>query len=165
MPDIEERIRQLEERMRQAEDRLAIFQLMAGYGPAVDGNCQRDAANVWTEDGVYELDGKAFEGRANIVAMLESDQTRALINSGSAHVLSLPHIVIKDDTAVATCTSRLYRHAGDDFRVLRATANRWEFVRTPQGWRVKHRVNKTLDGSKESQALFQKSAGSSLVGT
>jgi hypothetical protein len=165
MTDIDERIRLLEERVLHTEDRLAIFQLMAGYGPAVDGNCPGDAANVWTEDGVYELDRNIFEGRANIVAMLRSDQTCELINGGSAHVLSLPHIVIEGDTAVATCTSRLYRYAGDDFRVLRATANRWEFVRTPQGWRVKRRINKTLDGSKESQALFQRSAGSSLIGT
>jgi hypothetical protein len=160
MANVEERIRLLENRLLHVEDRLAIVQLMAGYGPAVDGSCQRDAANVWTEDGVYELDSNSFEGRANIIAMLESDQTRALINGGSAHVLSTPHIVIEGDTAVATCTSRLYRYAGDEFRVLRATANRWEFVRTPQGWRVKRRINKTLNGSEESKRLFQRSAGS-----
>jgi hypothetical protein len=165
MVEIEDRVRLLEERMRHTEDRLAIFQLMAGYGPAVDGNCQRDAASVWTEDGVYELDLKSFEGRDSIVAMLESDQTRQLIDSGSAHVVSLPSLVIDGDTAVATCTSRLYRYAGDDFRVLRATANRWEFIRTPQGWRVKRRINKTLDGSKESQALFRQAASGGLVGT
>ena len=155
----------VEKRLQHAEDRLAIFQLMAGYGPQVDGNCQRDAANVWTEDGVYELDQKRFEGRATIVHMLENDQSRELVDSGSAHVISLPHITVDGDTAVATCTSRLYRYDGGDFRVLRATANRWELVRTPQGWRVKCRVNKTLNGSQESQALFRRAISSSLQGT
>jgi hypothetical protein len=165
MVKIEDHIRLLEQRLRHVEDRLAIFQLLSGYGPAVDGNCQRDAANVWTENGIYELDQNRFEGRANIVAMLESDQARGLVDSGSGHVVSLPHIVIEGDTAVATCTSRLYRYAGDDFRVLRVTANRWELTRTPQGWRVKRRINKTLDGSRESQALFRHAAGSNLVDT
>ena len=41
------------------------------------------------DERTYWFDGKAFEGRNNIVAMLESDQSRALVNGGSAHVISL----------------------------------------------------------------------------
>ena len=165
MDGIEDRILRLEQRLRHAEDKLAIYQLLAGYGPAIDGDCQSDAARAWIEDSVYDMDEKRFEGRANILAMLEGDYARGLIKSGSGHVISMPHIVVDGDTAVATCTSRLYRHAEGNFRVERVTANRWELVRTPQGWRVKRRTNRTLDGSKGSHALFKQAAGNNLVDT
>ena len=38
------------------------------------------------------------------------------------------------------------------FRVHRMTANRWELVRTPQGWKIKRRTLRQLDGSASQQA-------------
>jgi hypothetical protein len=70
-------------------------------------------------------------------------------------VIGLPHIVLDGDTAVATSYSRLYRRDGDNFRVWRVGANRWEFVRTADGWRVKNRVNRVLNGGEEPRALLR----------
>ena len=46
-------------------------------------------------------------------------------------------------------------HGGSKgFRIHRMTANRWELVRTPQGWRIKHRTLRQLDGSEPARGIL-----------
>jgi hypothetical protein len=35
------------------------------------------------------------------------------------------------------------------------TANRWELVRTPQGWKIKRRTIRALDGSQPARDLLR----------
>lgn len=41
------------------------------------------------------------------------------------------------------------------FRIHRMTANRWDLVRTPQGWKIKHRTLRQLDGSEPARAILR----------
>src|SRR5690606_14014889 len=45
--------------------------------------------------------------------------------------------------------------ATDSYRIWRTSANRWEFIRTDQGWRVTHRTNRPLDGGGEARELLR----------
>jgi len=53
------------------------------------------------------------------------------------------------DTAVAVAYFHLHRRSGDEFRVWRVTATRWDLVRDGTTWKVARRVNRLLDGSEE----------------
>jgi hypothetical protein len=154
MQDVEQRLRTLEQRIKLLEDQVAIYQLMASYGPAADSGSTERAIALWTEDGVYDLHSRVMTGRAAIADELEGAWHRGLIAQGSGHIVSLPHVAIDGDRAVATCHSRLYRREGDAYSIISVSANRWEFARRAGGWQVTRRVSRRLDGSEASHALL-----------
>jgi hypothetical protein len=171
MSDMEQRFAALETRLKELEDQIAIYQLMSAYGPLVDSGDAAATSNLWVEDGVYDWGGGstppapdapvkegaagAAYNRAAIADMVRGSYHQDIIEGGAGHVIGLPHIVLKGDTAIATSYSRLYRRDGDNFRVWRVGANRWEFVRTLDGWRVQTRVNRVLTGAEEPRALLR----------
>ena len=153
--DLDNRLHALEARVRLLEDQLAIYQVMAAYGPAADAGATDEAVALWTEDGIFDLHARAMVGHEDIARELEGEWHQGLIGRGSAHIVSMPKVAIAGDTAVATCHSRLYRREGDgDYRVISCSANRWEFARGPHGWRVTRRVSRQLDGSEGSHAVL-----------
>ncbi len=154
MASMEEKFAALEKRMQALEDQAAIYQILACYGPAADSGSSERASHLWTDDGVYDLHTQIMQGRQDIVDELEGEWHQGLIHQGSAHIMSLPYVTINGDVAVATSYSRLYRREDDAFKVLSCSANRWELVRTPGGWRVKRRMTRRLNGSEESHELF-----------
>jgi hypothetical protein len=170
MSDTEARLAALEGRLSELEDQVALYQLMSAYGPLVDSGDAEATAALWVEDGIYDWGGGpkpapgapmkegaagAAYSQAAIADMVRGPYHQEIIHGGSGHVIGLPHIVLDGDTAVATSYSRLYRRDGENFRVWRVGANRWEFVRTPQGWRVKNRVNRVLNGDEEPRRLLR----------
>jgi len=150
------KLKAMEARLRALEDEREITRLMAAYGPAVDSGSVEAAAWLWSEDGVYDAQVDLFEGRAGIRRLVTGPMHQEIIQGGSAHVINLPLIELDGDRAVATCYARLYRWAGDGFKVWRITANRWQFVREADGWHVKHRLNIQLNGTPEARALLAK---------
>lgn len=151
---LDRRIRELAQRAGRLEDLVAIYQLMATYGPAADGGAAAVAAGLWTGEGSYESSGAGvWRGRPAIAAMLEGPGHQGLIAGGCAHVLDLPTVTVDGDRAVARCHFVLYVD-GRDPAAWRVTANRWELVRTADGWAVERRVNQVLDGSPAGPALF-----------
>jgi hypothetical protein len=178
MSDVEKRLAALEARMHELEDQVALYQLMSAYGPLVDSGDAEATAALWVEDGVYDWGGGpppkdgappvkegaagAAYSRAAIADMVRGPFHQEIINGGAGHVIGMPHIVLSGDTAIATSYSRLYRRDGDGFRVWRVGANRWEFVRTPQGWRVKNRTNRVMTGEEEPRALLRGGISGSL---
>ena len=158
MANIDDRLAALERRIRLLEDQVAIYQLMAAYGPAADSGSTERATRLWTEDGVYDLHARVMTGRDEIARELEGGWHQGLIAHGSGHIVSMPHVVTDGDRAVATCHSRLYRREGDAYRVISCSANRWEFARSERGWQVTRRISRRLDGSKDSHALLAQAA-------
>ena len=155
MTSLEDRISALEKRTRLLEDQLAIYQLLAAYGPAVDSLSGDAAAALWVKDGTYEAGTYVFEGREALAGLVDIENHRTWVAQGCAHVVGLPQIAIDGDTAVARGYSRVYLHEGDHWRVHRASANRWELARTPEGWKVTHRVNRLLDGDEAARDLLR----------
>jgi hypothetical protein len=156
MSDLEATVAALEERVRELEDRLAIYNLIATYGPAVDSGSDDVMSAVFREDALYDTDPGPMNGRPAISAMVRGDGHQGLIRNGAAHVMALPVVRVDGDHAVATGYSRLYRADPEGgFEVWRVAANRWELERDGDGWRTVHRVNRLLDGREESRQLLR----------
>lgn len=155
--DTQKRLEALEARVSQLEDQLEIHRLMNSWGPAVDSGNSEAAASIWAEDGVLlsEMEDTRLEGPAAVAAMVSHEGHQALVKAGSAHIQSFPVIEVNGDTAKAVGFSRVYLHTEDGgHEVWRVSANRWDFRRTPAGWRVTRRMNRRIDGGPEARAIL-----------
>lgn len=150
----EARLAALDARVRALEDQVAIYQLIATYGPAVDSLAADTVEAMWTADGVYDPSGSHYVGGASVGGLVAQDLHQSYVTAGCAHVLSLPVVHVDGDTAVAVNHSRVYVRDGGGWTVARVSANRWELVRGPDGWRVARRTGRLLDGDAEARDLL-----------
>ena len=146
----------LEARLRAVEDQLAIYQLVCGYGYAIDGRNKATLGELYAEDGVYAVgDTGTFAGRETIRSIADMQAHVDLVNDGCAHISTLPQVVIEGDRAVATCHTMVVSHDRVGFGVWRLSASRLQLSRKPEGgWRIDHRQNYLLDGEPEGPALL-----------
>jgi hypothetical protein len=156
MTDLEATVAALQQRVQRLDDQAAIYQLIANYGPAADSGWSEMAAALWTDDGIYDAQVGAWQGREAIAGMISGPTHQGYIHEGCAHVLTMPYITVDGDAAVATCYGQLFRNDGENFRIWRVTATRWELVREADGWHIANRVNKLLDGDAEARALLRR---------
>jgi hypothetical protein len=159
----------VDERLRQIEDRLEIYNLIASHPPSADTGAADYPASVWTEDGVFDR-GAAFPqpiGRAAIAGGSSNSEHRRAIEQGIAHFAGLPYVRIAGDTAFAISYLQILvpDHVGPlfdvpnhgasrGFHVHRVSANRWEFVRTEGGWKIKRRTLRPLDGTQPARDIL-----------
>lgn len=144
-----------EARLDALADAEDIRNLIARYGPLADAGDAAGVAGLWTEEGEYDVGGFGIaRGREQIAALIDAPFHRALMAQGCAHVMSPPAIALDGDRATAINHSLVFRGEGEGYTVWRAAANRWELVRTADGWRVSRRVNRPLDGSDAAGALL-----------
>lgn len=162
MPDIEHRLRAI-------EDRLEILNLIASHPPSADTGADYFAHAAYTPDGVIDLGGgKSADGNQAVGAMMTTPGHRAAIAGGLAHFCGLPVIELDGDRAtVISYLQILTPHptaephevpnhgAGKGFRIHRVGANRWDLVRTPEGWRIKRRTLRALDGSEPAREILR----------
>ena len=145
-----------DDRIRTLEDTDAIRNLIASYGPLADIGDAEGVAALWTENGSYSVgDFGEAKGREQIGALILSDTHQQLLTAGCGHILTTPHITLDGDSAVAINHSVVLRNAGDCHTAWRVSANRWELVRTDDGWRVQHRLNRPLNGNGAARALLE----------
>jgi hypothetical protein len=159
--DLQKRLRALESRVTVLEDQLALSQLVATYGPAVDSGSADAAARLWREDGVFDV-VPYFElvGPEGIAGMVNGEGHQSLIRHGCGHVLTAPKIVVDGDDA------RGWNYAfnirwdpeADRFWIARLSANEWTFHREASGWRVVRRTNINLDGAEQPRSLLRSAA-------
>ncbi|MEV0354836.1 nuclear transport factor 2 family protein [Nocardia sp. NPDC050697] len=103
-------------------------------------------AALWVEDGVYDVDSGYLAGHGELAAMVGSDQHQAFIARGCGHFLTPAHITVEHDHAIAAGHSLLVLRERDAFLIHRVTAHHWPLTRTPDGWRVRRRTSRILDG-------------------
>ena len=157
-PDLTEQINALAVRVQQLEDHAAIVRLISAYGPAADRSDGAAIRQLFSEDGTYELEGWSFDHQS-MEQTVQTDLHARYVLAGSAHVMSLPHIRLMGDRAVAINYSQVFVSEGDHWLVDRCAANRWELVRTTDGWRISRRVNRLLNGSDASVQLLADGEG------
>ena len=160
----------LEQRIRTIEDRLEIYDLIASHPPSADTAGKDHIAASWVEDGVFDRGENLTSprGRDTIANHVLSPDHLAAIERGLAHFTGLPHVAINGDTAIVTSYLQILvpQTQGDPvdvpnhgsskgFRVHRMTANRWELIRTPQGWKIRHRTLRQLDGSEPARRILR----------
>lgn len=160
--------RSIEERLRIVEDRLEIYNLIASHPPSADTGGSDHISASWVDDGVFDRGEDATRGRSAIAEQVLSPAHQAAIAGGIAHFTGLPHVAISGDTAIVTSYLQVIvpQTQGDPvavpnhgsskgFRIHRVTANRWELLRTPQGWKIKQRTLRQLDGSEPARDILR----------
>jgi hypothetical protein len=168
--------RSLEDRIRAIEDRLEIYNLIASHPPSADTGGNDHIGASWVEDGLFDRGENLSSprGRDAIAKQVLSAEHQAAIAGGLAHFTGLPHVVIDGDAAIVTSYLQILvpQTQGDPvevpnhgsskgFRVHRMTANRWELVRTPQGWKIKQRTLRQLDGSEGGRKILRQAIAKS----
>lgn len=145
----------LEQRLDEVEDYIEIMQLLCAYGPAADATHWELIKEIWAEDSVYEIGGLGvYEGHAGLEKAFYGEFHQGLMQSGSGHVSSMPHVVIDGDRASATHHGTLYKQIDGNFPVIRLIASRWELERREKGWVVIRRTNELLKENPRAQALL-----------
>ncbi len=155
MADINARLDALEARVREHDDFIAICQVVSAYGPCVDSLAADGAADLWTATGTYDTI-RVATGHAAIAGLFKGPPHTDIVAKGSAHVMALPHVDIDGDTAVATGYSTVFVHENGEYKPWRVSANRWELVRTPRGWKVQNRLNRTLNGDQGAREILRR---------
>jgi hypothetical protein len=158
---IEDRLAALEARLKAAEDHLAILNLLNSYGPLVDSCTAKEAGELWVEGGGYNFglnDGatKRLVAPDEVAGMYSWPGHVDLTRTGCAHLTATPKITIDGDRAQAVGYSFVVLREGERWFAWRAAINHWTLRRTPQGWRIQERTNRTLDGSDESHETMRK---------
>lgn len=159
--------RSIEERLLAVEDRLEILNLVGGHPPGADSASGEYAVSYWLEDGVFDRgDLRGSQGHAAMIANLQAPGFQGAIRQGITHFTGLPYIEIDGDTAVVTSYLQILAPDPDGkpfelsahgtstgFRVHRLTANRWELVRTQEGWKIKRRSLRSMDTPEAREML------------
>ena len=112
---------------------------------------------IVSEYGTFDAVGAiTMRGHDEIAGMVNGAGHQGLITNGCGHVLTVPHVVIHGDEAEGRSYALNIRWDADQqrFWVARVSANTWKWRRTPDGWRVRERVNANLDGTPEHRAML-----------
>lgn len=159
----------LEQRVRLIEDRLEIYNLIASHPPSADTGAGDYTASVWTEDGVFDR-GAEFPrptGRTAIAGGSSNPEHHRAIEQGIAHFAGLPYVRIMGNSAFAISYLQILvpdrvgpefevpNHGSSrGFHVHRVSANRGEFVRTDEGWKINRRTLRALDGTPPAREIL-----------
>jgi hypothetical protein len=160
----------IEDRLRAVEDRLEIYDLIASHPPSADTGAAHFTRSVFTDDGVIDLGGgKCATGKEAIAQLAQTPGHKAAIAAGLAHFAGLPRIEIEGDTAIVTSYLQILTpHPTAEpvevpnhgttagFRIHRVAANRWELMRSSEGWKIKRRTLRPLDGSEPARDILRK---------
>ena len=159
----------IEDRLRAVEDKLEILNLIASHPPAADTGADYYTKWSFTEDGVIDLGGgKGATGNEKIAAGQQSPGHIAAIAGGLAHFAGLPRIELNGDEAVATSYLQILtphptaephevpnHGVSKGYRIHRVGVNRWELVRTRDGWKIKKRSMRSLDGTEPAREILR----------
>ena len=74
---LEEAVEALTQKVSALEDEVAIYRVLAFYGPAVDSGSPTEVAALWTEDGVYDAGLGSWTGVTRSPAWWPGPATRA----------------------------------------------------------------------------------------
>lgn len=155
--EVEQRLAALETRVQAAEDQLEIIRLLNSYGPAVDSGSSQPAASLWIDEGAYDVGG-GFRavGHEDLLKIWENDGHMGLVNQGVSHLIATPRITVQGDTAEAVAYSYVVLRREEDWHVWRAAINHWTLVRTGDGWKIRERFNRLLNGAPESHEVMRR---------
>jgi hypothetical protein len=160
----------LEARLRTVEDRLEIYNLIAGHPPSADTGADYYAEAVYMEDGVFDRGANLSGAKGNkaIAAILVSEGHQAAIAGGLAHFTGLPYVELDGDHAVVTSYLQILtpkktgepvavpnHGASRGYHIHRLVTSRWELARTTEGWKIRHRTIRPVDGSEPSRDILR----------
>ncbi|MGA2941963.1 MAG: nuclear transport factor 2 family protein [Xanthobacteraceae bacterium] len=169
-PNMDQKNSTLERRVRAIEDRFEIYNLIASHPPSADTGADYYAEATYAEEGEFDrgpgLPGA--KGNKALGAMLKSEAHQAAIAGGIAHFTGLPYVALDGDRAVVTSYLQILtpRKSGEavevpnhgssrGYHIHRVVTNRWELIRTAEGWKIKRRSLRLVDGSEPSREILR----------
>jgi hypothetical protein len=170
MPANRQTGRSVEDRLREVEDRLEIYNLIAAHPPSVDGRAMGYTASVWTEDGEFDRGAglTSYRGRDQIAGGGARPAMEEAQAGGLCHFAGLPHVAIDGDTAVVISYLQILvmqtqgepvavpnHGTSKGYRVHRVVANRWELVRGDDGWKIRRRMLRLIDGTEPPREILR----------
>lgn len=169
MADDTPEIRSLQQRLRAIEDHLQIYNLIASHPPSADTAAKSYIHDIFLENAVLDLGGsKTATGNVTISEMSQRQAHQDAIRGGLAHFTGLPHVQLDGDRAVVTSYLQILtpyssaeevevpaHGASKGYRIHRVGANRWNLVRTEQGWKIERRTFRSLDGTQPALDILR----------
>jgi hypothetical protein len=154
-------------RLQAIEDRLAIIDLLAGSALSSDVASAEFWQSMFTTDAEMDRgDGLVDRGLEQLLAIVGSPGQASASDHGMAHLAALPHIVIDGDTAFATGYLLIVipgpptdgvelpgKGRSVDLALYHLTVNRWDLIRTGDGWKVTRRTIRPL-GREEARTMI-----------
>ena len=127
--------------MLSPEDYLEIQQLYSYYARDVDSGTMRDASWMYTEDGVWDVEGQRFAGTEALKKFYVSTppgMTRNGVRHFSTNLVLVPTAEGARGSAYMMALERKSRETP----VTITTWGKYEdrLVKTPRGWRFKERI-------------------------
>jgi SnoaL-like domain len=145
---------QLLARITLAEDKLEILTLLSGSAFSSDVASELYWKKMFTPDAVFDRgQERQNKGIAEILKIVNAPDQHEAIKNGMTHLAMLPHITLKGDSAIATgyllivmpdtAASHVNlpgKGVSPGFSIYQLTVNRWQFLRTTEGWKVTQRT-------------------------
>ena len=146
------------ERLRVLEDREAIRDVLTRYAFTADSRQMDAFLALWTEDAVFEANGKDWHGRDGVLAVMNQPATASLLLPHAVqHLFVNPSICVTGDAASVVVYSLLVTEQDGERAIHSAGFNRFELRRVGPDWQIARRLRRGL-GSDNASGLL--SAGS-----
>jgi len=152
MTDVERQLDALTRRVEALEEELAIHRLIVRYGLAVDIGDAKHGAEVFAEDGIYDVDIGVMRGRGAVRDMITGARHQEMVGH-CAHQIGPAVVEVGGDRAVATGYSRVYLDTRAGTHIYRVSFNRWELEKRDGKWLIARRVTRLL-GHDEAKTIF-----------
>jgi SnoaL-like domain len=161
--------KQLLARITAAEDKLEILTLLAGSAFSSDVASESYWKKMFTPDAVFDRgQGRQDKGIAEILKIVNAPDQHEAIKYGMTHLAMLPHITLKGDSAIATgyllivMPDTAASHVNlpgkgfsPGFSIYQLTVNRWQLLRTTEGWKVTQRTVRPITNNDSHNILKQ----------
>jgi hypothetical protein len=153
------KLEHLSARLERLEDQLEIVATIGRYGIAADCTNWEAITEIWPEDGSYEVaDWADFVGHDGLKQLFGGEFHQGLMQSGSAHLASVPVVAVEGNTASATNHGMVLRPGEGAFSIVRLTATRWDMEKHDGRWVAKVRRNEPLTGNDAARNLLARGA-------
>jgi SnoaL-like domain len=161
--------KQILARITAAEDRLEILTLLSGSAFSSDVASESYWKKMFTADAVFDRgQDRQDKGIAEILKIVNAPDQHEAIKFGMTHLAMLPHITLKGDSAIATgylliampdtAASHVNlpgKGVSPGFSIYQLTVNRWQLLRTTEGWKVTQRIVRPITGNDSHNILKQ----------
>ncbi len=145
---VEAKLKALEDRVRDLEDQGQIREVLARYGFNADLGRSQEWVDLWTGDGVYDLDSRKWTGREQLHELIASPtepHKRDVENRSQHNVLNL-FIRIEGDRAWAEGYSVVVLNKDGQFGLWTCGYNHWDFERHDGQWLLQRRYRRDIGG-------------------
>ncbi len=160
---------QLLARITTTEDKLEILTLLSGSAFSSDVASESYWTKMFTADAIFDRgQDRQDKGIQEILKIVNAPDQHEAIKYGMTHLAMLPHITLKGDSAIATGYLLIVmpdtgashvnlpgKGVSPGFSIFQLTVNRWQLLRTTEGWRVTQRTIRPITSNESRDILKQ----------